>query len=73
MSIKKTIIKALLANTVVGDTGFTKHNVLVWAQQIDSSIKDGMVVGLSIMALVYDGFVEVINPGHKPVKYRRIK
>lgn len=73
MTVKDTIIKALFANTVVGDEGFTKHDILIWSQEIDSSIKDGANVGFSITALVNDRLVEVMNPEHKPIKYRRIK
>ena len=47
--------------------------LFIWTQQIDSSISDGENVGRSISSLVYEGLIEVINPGHKPVKFRRIK
>lgn len=73
MSVKEIIYKALRDNTSLGDDGFTKHDILSWAQEIDPSIKDGANVGFSINDLVNDGLVEVMNPEHKPAKYRRIK
>ena len=73
MSIKETVFKALRDNTTVNDEGFTKHDIFIWVQEIDPSIKDGANVGFSINALVNDGLIEVMNPEHRPVKYRRIK
>lgn len=73
MTTKETVFRALCCNTFVGQEGFTKHDIFIWTQQIDSSISDGENVGRSISSLVYEGLIEVINPGHKPVKFRRIK
>lgn len=73
MNTYNIILQGLLNNTSVGDVDITKHKLLLWAQVIDSSITDGMAVGLAISQLVYDGYLKKLNPGHKPIFYERIK
>lgn len=72
MSVKDVIYQALFDNTDIGDEGFTKHDILEWAQEIDSSIHDGANVGFAITGLERDGYIERMNPGKKPAYYRRI-
>ena len=72
MSVKDVIYQALFDNTDIGDEGFTKHDILEWAQEIDPNIRDGANVGFSITALVNDEYIEPMNPGKRPVYYRRI-
>ena len=39
MSVKDVIYQALFDNTDIGDEGFTKHDILEWAQEIDTVSK----------------------------------
>lgn len=47
--------------------------LLLWAQALEPSIKDGREVGLAISQLVYDGYLIKQNPeNEKPRYYERV-
>ena len=70
---RDTILQGLLNNTTVGQTDITKHMLLLWAQALEPSIKDGREVGLAISQLVYDGYLIKQNPeNEKPRYYERV-
>ena len=56
-----------------GQTGITKHMLLLWAQALEPSIKDGLEVGLAISQLVYDGYLVKLNPNQKPIYFERVQ
>lgn len=73
MNIQDAILQGLLNNTTVGQTDITKHMLLLWAQALEPSIKDGRAVGLAISQLVYDGYLIKQNPeSEKPRYYKRV-
>ena len=73
MNTQDTILQGLLNNTTVVQTDITKHMLLLWAQALEPSIKDGREVGLAISQLVYDGYLIKQNPeNEKPRYYERV-
>ena len=73
MNTQDTILQGLLNNTTVGQTDITKHMLLLWAQALEPSIKDGREVVLAISQLVYDGYLIKQNPeNEKPRYYERV-
>ena len=73
MNTQDAILQGLLNNTIVGQTGITKHMLLLWAQALEPSIKDGHEVGFAISQLVYDGYLVKQNPNHKPIYFERVQ
>ena len=73
MNNQDAILQGLLNNTTVGQTGITKHMLLLWAQALEPSIKDGLEVGLAISQLVYDGYLVKLNPNQKPIYFERVQ
>ena len=51
MNTQDTILQGLLNNTTVGQTDITKHMLLLSAQALEPSIKDGREVGLAIFTI----------------------
>jgi len=47
--------------------------LLLWAQALEPSIKDGLEVGLAISQLVYDGYLVKLNPNQKPIYFERVQ
>lgn len=73
MNIQDAILQGLQKNTTVGQTGITKHMLLLWAQALEPSITDGKTVGFAISQLVYDGYLIKQNPeSEKPRYYKRV-
>ena len=74
MDIQNIFLRGLQNNTTVGQRDITKHMLLLWAQALEPSIKDGYKVGLAISQLVYDGYLAKQNPDNeKPRYYVRVK
>ena len=73
MNTQDAILQGLLNNTTVGQTGITNHMLLLWAQALEPSIKDGLEVGLAISQLVYDGYLVKLNPNQKPIYFERVQ
>lgn len=69
----KLAIRALTENTKVGQQGITKHDILVMMQSLDTSVKDGYVVGRAISHLINEGYLKQTGKKGNANVYERKK
>lgn len=70
--ISNIVERAFLANTSIGQTNITKHDILLMAQSFDPSIQDGFNTGFGISDLRYHNYMVEVGKRGNAKLYQRI-